>query len=243
MYTHLDCIALRTTKVSDSKNLLSAWTRTHGRLTFSLPAGAGREARRRRALTAPLCTFACECDIRPGRDIHTVRDLRALPGSLAMQPSPTKTLSAQFIAETLDILLRRSEPDGALSDYIFDSVDRLGAMTDSRAVAAFHLIFLYQLTHHAGIAPDLSAWGSGAIFDMRDACFRNTAPLHADFIAGKECTAMMTIARADFESAARLPLDRHARKLALDKILRYYSIHLTSLGSLKSLEILRSMAD
>ncbi|MDE5662357.1 MAG: recombination protein O N-terminal domain-containing protein, partial [Muribaculaceae bacterium] len=51
MYTHLDCIALRTTKVSDSKNLLSAWTRTHGRLTFSLPAGAGREARRRRALT------------------------------------------------------------------------------------------------------------------------------------------------------------------------------------------------
>ncbi len=39
MYTSVDCIALRTTRLSDSRNLLSAWERKLGRLTFAMPSG------------------------------------------------------------------------------------------------------------------------------------------------------------------------------------------------------------
>ena len=44
MYEHLECIALRTTRISDSKSLLSVWERTHGRLT--LPYRPARRVRR-----------------------------------------------------------------------------------------------------------------------------------------------------------------------------------------------------
>ena len=60
MYEPLECIALRTTRISDSKSLLSVWERTRGRLTFAIPAGASREARRRRALRCTTLTVAAE---------------------------------------------------------------------------------------------------------------------------------------------------------------------------------------
>ncbi|MBP3537467.1 MAG: recombination protein O N-terminal domain-containing protein, partial [Muribaculaceae bacterium] len=74
MLTPVHCIALRTVRLSDSRNLLSAWSREAGRITFAIPAGATREARRRKAMTSPLAFFEGIADIRDNRDIQTVRD-------------------------------------------------------------------------------------------------------------------------------------------------------------------------
>ncbi|MCH5221056.1 MAG: DNA repair protein RecO C-terminal domain-containing protein [Muribaculaceae bacterium] len=241
MYTHLDCIALRTVKVSDSKNLLSAWSRQLGRVTFSMPAGTGREARRRMALTAPMCVFEGECDVKPDREILSIRDLKAAPDSLALTSSMLKTFTAIFLAEVLDILLKRSEADARLSDFLFDSVRVFAKETDQKAIAAFHLIFLYQLTHYAGIGPQLEGWHRGSIFDIRDGRFRNSAPLHQDFLQGKECVALMALSRSSYATASMLPFNRTVRNRVLDYIMQYYTIHLASLASIKSLDILREI--
>ncbi len=243
MYTPLVCIALRTVKLSDSKNLLSAWSRELGRVTFAVPAAVSREGRRRRALTAPLCVVEGVSDIRPGRDILSIRDVRALPASLALSPSPAKVVTAMFLAEALDVLLRRSQPDSTLSDFLFGSVEALAALDDARAVANFHLVFLFRLTHFAGIAPQLKDYRRGTLFDLREARFRSTAPLHADFLRGDECTVLMALSRADYASACHLPLDRYGRRRALDLVLSYYSLHLSPLASLKSLDVLREFGE
>ena len=216
MFTPVVCIALRTVKLNDSKNLLSAWCRELGRVTFAVPSAISREGRRRRALTAPMCVFEGVSDIRPGRDIQTVRDVRAVPSSLALNPSPAKLVTAMFLAEVLDLLLRRSQADEPLSDFLFGSAEALSVLDDPRAVANFHLVFMYRLAHFAGIGPELYGYSRGSVFDMREARFRPTVPLHADFLRGDECTVLMALSRADYVSAARLPLDRQGRRAALD---------------------------
>lgn len=242
MYSHLDCIALRTIKLSDSKNLLSAWSRQLGRITFSFPAGQGREARRRRALCPPLAIFSGVSDIKPGREVLSLRDLSAAPGTIAISSSPAKNLSAMFLAEVLDILLRHSDSaDAALSDFLFGSVEALGALTDPTAIANFHIIFLYRLSHFAGIEPQLEGWNTHAIFDLREGRFRTSLPFHRDFLQGRENTMLMAISRADYRNAHRLPLSRDDRRRALDVILQYFSFHLTPVGNLHSLEILREL--
>ena len=205
MYQHLECIALRTVKVSDSKSLLSAWTRQLGRVSFSIPAGAGREARRRRA----LC-------------------------------SPAKSIIAIFLSGVLDLLLRRSEPDEALSDFLFSSIEAFAAITDNSCTASFHIIFLYHLTLYAGIGPDADTYIPGCVFDLREGMFRTTAPLHPDFIAGEECSYFASLASARYDTPLHIPAP--IRRHLLDFLLTYYSLHLMSFSSLKSLEILRDMA-
>lgn len=239
MYRNLHCIALRTVRHSDSKNLLSAWSREAGRLSFAIPAGSGREAARRRSLTSPLAFFEGVSDLKPGREIYSIRDVRPGPGSLAMEASPVKTMTAMFLAEFLDLMLRRSEADESLSDFLFDSLREFAAMTDAASIANFHLVFIYRLTIPAGIEPQTDA--PGTIFDLRDGSFRMARPLHDDWLAPDESECLRRLARVHYNNAAEAGLDRAMRNRLLDSLLRYYSIHLLPLTKLKSLEILRAL--
>lgn len=240
MLLPVECISLRTVRLSDSKNLLSVWSRQAGRLTFAVPAGNSREARRRRAFTSPLGTFEGVCDLRPDRDIQSVRDVMPMPGSIAMGGTPLHGLTAFFLADALDVVLRRSAPDEALSDFLFDSLAVFAAL-GGRAAANFHLLFLFGLAHYAGIEPDTGDYAPGRVFDMREGRFRLSAPLHSDYIEGREARLMVMLSRATYASAAHLPFDRDGRRRALDLILQYFTLHLAPLNKLKSLDILRSI--
>ncbi len=241
MFTSIHCIALRTVRHSDSKNILSAWSRELGRVSFLVPAGAGREARRRRALSVPLAMFEGECDVRPGRELLTVRDVRPMPGSVALDCDPAKGFVALFLAEALDLLLRRSERDFVLSDFLFGSLGRFGALTSAPATANFHLVFLYQLTGPLGIRPDASQWRQGYVFDMRDGLFRPSAPNHRDYLPPSEAAELPRIDRLNYRNMHLWRLNRESRNEILDCLLRYYAIHLAPLTSLRSLDVLRTL--
>lgn len=240
MLTPVHCIALRTVRLSDSKNLLSVWSREAGRLTFAVPAGSGREARRRRAITAPLGTFEGVCDIRPDREIHSVRDVMPMAGSAAMNLSPVQGLTSLFLAEVLDRLLSACSPEPGLNDYLFESLE-LFPNLKGRAAANFHLLFLFGLTYFTGIAPDLSEYAGGAVFDLRDGRFRTSAPVHGDCVDGDAARILVLMANTPYSKGGRLPLGREERNRTLDLILHYYSLHLAPLESIKSLEILRKL--
>lgn len=240
MYEHLECIALRTVKLNDSKNLLSAWTRQYGRVTFSMPAGAGREARRRRALTSPLCRFEGECDFRSGREVLSLRDFQMSEGSLAFEMSPVKGIMAMFLGQALDLLLKQGQNEESLSAFLFDSVRALEQMSDSKALSTFHLVFLYRFMHFVGIAPELDNRTPGAVFDMRQGRFSTTYPLHPDFLYGRQVTALLALSRARY--GTHLPLDHPGRRQALDLLLDFYAMHLYDLRHISSLDIIRQLS-
>lgn len=240
MDTRLECIALRTVRVNDSRDLLSVWTRSHGRLTFAVPSGSGKGARRRRALTVPLAMFECVADLRPGAEIAYARDIAPLPYSLAYDASPLKGISAAFVAEALDLLLRRATPSDALSDYLDDSL-RVFAASRPAATVNFHLLLLAGLTRYAGIEPDLSAISPTAVFDLREGICRPARPLHPDFVDGRGLRVLEALLRTPVRLGSLLHLGSEGRRAALDAILLYYACHLAPLSSLKSLEVLRSL--
>lgn len=241
MNTHLHCIALRSTAVSDSRTLLSVWTREHGRLTLAFPAGSSREGRRRRALALPMAMFEGSADVRPGREIISMRDFLPMPGSLAVAvPEVPRLMVATFLAEVLDSLLRRSAPDKSLSDFLFASAQALAAIP-AEDVPNFHLVFLARFTRPAGIMPDLGGCSRMAVFDMRDACYRSSAPMHSDYIEAGPARLVRTLVMADYGNMGHIKLTRQQRREALGHILAYLSIHMGALPPLRSLDVLHSL--
>lgn len=241
MFTQLHCIALRTVRHSDSRNIVTAWTREAGLMAFAFPAGAGREARRRKAITSPLALFEGVSDIRAGKDIQSMRDVRPLPGSIAMCQDHLRNMQAMFISEVLDVLLRRTAPDDSLSDFLFATVEFLATPLRPAAVANFHILFLYTLAFHAGIAPDTDNMSPGYVFDMREGRFAATPPLHADYIMPAESAFLGVLNRLGFRTLHLLRLSREDRNRILDYILRYYAIHLAPLTGLRTLAVFREM--
>lgn len=233
-------IALRTIKYNDRHSILSTFSLERGSLSFLVPAGNGREASRRRALLMPLSIVECAADFRPGRDIHTMSDPRLMAPLANLRMSPLKSALTLFIAEVLVSLLRESHADAAMWGFIEDSILTLDALSDSRT-ANFHICFLCRLGHFLGIAPDTTTFSDGKVFDMIDGTFRASFPSHKEFLVGREAAVVATLFRLSFSDMHLLRLSRSERNAMLDGILRYYSLHIAPLDSLRSLDVLRAL--
>lgn len=240
MYETLHCIALRTIRYSDSRSILSAWTAERGFVSFAMPAGNGREANRRKALTMPLAAFEGICDIKPGRDVMFIKDLKPMHISMSTVGDPAKLAVALFLAEVYEKLLRTSQRDDSLSLTVFDTVNALNA-AGRRGVANFTLWALYRLTVPLGIEPDMSEWSQGALFDMEGAGWMKTTPQNNMHLDASEGMAVRLLSRMTCENIEKIRLTREDRRKILDGILRYYDIHYCKLTPLNSLEIVREL--
>ncbi len=240
MFETLHCIALRTVRYSDSRSILSAWTAERGFMSFALPAGKSREASRRPAPTMPLSAFAGDCDIRPGRDISFIRDIKPMEVGMAMISDPAKLAMALFLAEVFERLLRNTQRDDALSLTIFDTLDALNH-AGPRGVANFALWTLYRLTAPLGIAPDMSQWRQGSLFDIESARWTLTGLTGAGVDAARESAAARLLSRMTRDNIERLRLTRDDRRRMLDGLLRYYEIHFIRLTPLHSLDVVKEL--
>ena len=234
----LHIVALRTIRHSDRHSILTAYSREAGRVAFAIPAGAGREAARRRALLMPLGLVECVADMKPGRDVHLMHEPRAIRALHGIGCHPVKNAVALFVAEVLDALLREGAPDELLFDYIAGSVAALDGR-EPRETANFHLCFLFGLGRFLGIEPDVSGCREGAVFDMRDGCYRMSVPMHSNYLTGDAAGSVALLSRMNYGNMHRFRLTRAERNATLDSILAYYSLHYAALGSLKSLDVLR----
>ena len=238
MYENLDCIALRTVRYSDRHNILTAYSRQRGKVVMTLPAGGGKPAARARALTQPLSVFQCVADVRPGREIMQVRDIRHA-GISPLEGAVRSTLGL-FIADMLAALLREPQCDEALFDYVV-YMERYISAVSGTALANAHICFLLHLQHFMGIEPVWGTYAPGHVFDMSDGIFRMSPPIHGNWLPSGEAAAAWRLRRMNPRTSALFAMSHSERNLILDRLIRYYHIHFPGLSSVSSLEVLRSI--
>lgn len=237
---NLHFIALKATKHSDTQSILAAYSRELGRVSFALPAGAGKAAVRMRALTMPLSLVECASDPRPGREILPMRQAVQAVALPELHTDPFKQMVAMFLSEVLAAVLPGGGPDQGMYDFLEASVRILEA-ADSRQTANFHICFLYNLGRRLGIEPDVSTYVEGSILDMADGTWRLTAPLHRDYLLPEASALAWRLSRMTFANMDHFRFNRNERNAILDGILEYFSIHYVSMRRLRSLDILRSL--
>lgn len=239
MFQPLHCVALRTIKYNDRNSILSVYSLEMGRLSFLVPAGNGREANRRRAMFMPLSIFECVASIKPGRELHTMRNPRVMVPLHGLHSHPMKGAVAIFVADVLNAVLRESQSDNATFAFLVDAITRFDVMTEG--VANFHLCFLYRLGRFIGIEPDVSTYRDGAVFDMQEGRFRMTPPLHHKYLMSDDARVVALLSRITYDNLRYFKFNRTQRNDLLDKILEYYTIHYSSLSQMQSLDVLRAL--
>ncbi len=240
METLLHCISLRVVKHSDTSSIATVWTRERGRMAMSVSAGPGPAARRSRALMMPFSVFECVGHLQPGREIIRVSDVRPYGAGNASADDPIKNVVAMFLGDFLYAVLRESQPDAGLTDFIFGNVALMKNLSGG-ALANFHLYFLYRLSEFLGIAPDTGTYARGRFFDMTEGVFTAAAPVSKGAVAPGPAKMVWVLSRLTPGDLGKLRLSRGARNEMLDRILDYYGMHHTSLSSMSSLQILRTV--
>lgn len=239
MYRNLQCVILRSVRYNDRHTIVTAYSRQEGRVSFLTPAGQGREALRRKALLMPLSCVDCVVDMRPGRELLTMRDV-SRPGGFDFSDNPLKSVIALFIADFLNATLRERQPEESLFSFIVDAIDCLGKVNGT-ALANFHIAFMVSLQRYLGIEPDFSTYKRGRVFDMVDGVFRSTAPIHGKFLDREEAAEAYLLSRITMRNMGLFRFNRDQRNRVVDVILDFYSMHLENIRDLQSLEVVRSL--
>ncbi|MDE5638030.1 MAG: DNA repair protein RecO, partial [Alistipes sp.] len=138
-------IVLHTLKYGESGMVVYMLTDTGGRRTYMVQGVRSSHGRgSKMALFQPMFALEYEglespkMEMHRFREVHSAMVLRSLPFDVR------KSTIALFMAEVLYRLVRESEPNGALFDFVWGSVEALDRMTEG--VANFHLWFLANLS-------------------------------------------------------------------------------------------------
>lgn len=242
MYQQLHAIVLRVVRHSDTRLIVTAYTKEAGRLAFAVADSSTPAGRRRRAMLMPLALVECVGDLRPGREIHRLRDLRLSEPLADIRMNPAKSAVAMLLADVLAAALREPQPDGLLYDFLASSILRLDAST--LGVANFHLCFLIRLQALLGIEPDLSGYRSGRVLDMAGGTLVDRAYVAmpaGDVLSEADTVVAMALSRMNWRNMHLFRFNRDQRNAILDVILKYYTLHDVTMTSLRSLATLRQL--
>lgn len=171
-------------------------------------------------------------------DMHRFRELRS---GIVLQSTPfdvRKSTMALFMAEVLYRLVRESEPNEALFDFVWGSVAALDAMDEG--VANFHLWFLANLSRFLGFSP-AGEYRSGAMFDMKEGAFTTIPPGHSAVMDASNAEILRDLLECDVRYLAEIGLNRKQRVEFLDSMMRYYGYHLEAIHAVRSIRILQEV--
>ncbi|MBO4870995.1 MAG: DNA repair protein RecO [Muribaculaceae bacterium] len=239
MYEKLKGIVLATIKYSDRHNIVHIYTDSRGRMAFAVPIGNTRGARMRNAMLMPLSLVRFEARITAGRELSSLHDLqRAYPLS-SLYGDPAKSAVAMFVGEVLSHVIQEQESNMALFRYIEAAVMTLEEL--EQGVANFHICFLYHLGAHLGIQPDMDTYQEGAWFDMDGGVFSRVPAGGQHWMRPNEAAALYLISRMTFRNLHLFKFNREQRNEVLDTMLGYYRLHNSTLGSLRSPDILKQL--
>lgn len=242
MYRRIQAIALKTVKYSDKNSILTVWTADSGRMSLLISDSAGRESRRRRALTMPMSVLECEVDMRAGREVLPVREMRASMVTPSVSANPVKASIAMFMAEVVLTVFRDTAASDAVTWHLLtQAVAMLDKTSSSAALANFPLWFMARMAVAGGIEPDTSGARTGWVFDMTEGIFRPAPPAGGVWLGGDQARLAAMLTRLPARHLSLLRISGTVRREALDMTIRYFGMHHLPLTSLKSLPVLHAL--
>ena len=233
------CITLNSVKYNDSRSIVNCLSRACGRVPLFVNDGNSPAARRRRAIMLPGSAFVCILDIRENRSLQSLRDI--MPVRIMHLDNPVVSAITLFACDFLATILRDSQPDPLLYDFVDEFFAHISSSPHSIANAP--IAFLFLLQHFMGIAPDSASYAPGFCFDFASGSFIPAPRANSQWLDASQAASLFSLSRINLRNMHLFPLSRHDRNAILDLLLQYYSTHFGAIRNLRSLPILRALFD
>ncbi len=232
-------LVLHTIKYTDNSVISHIYTEAFGRLSFLLSGTRGKKSSVRINLLQHLSILEMEVYIKQARDLQRVKEIKIHESFSSIPYDPVKNAVALFLAEVLYRTLQEQESNLPLFSYLLNSVKIFDL--SERGYASFHLLFLVGLTRHLGFFPRNNYTSSREYFDIENAVFTETRPLHPYFLAPPASRFLPVLMGFSFEEMDKVKLNGAMRNILLTGILDFYRFHLPGMGQVKSLSVLKEV--
>lgn len=173
------------------------------------------------ALFQPLTLLDMVVYHRENANINRIREVKCIYPSYALSTDIRKATISMFICEILNKTVKEQAQPGEIFSFIFNSVLTLDHQAEN--YENFHLLFLIKLSRYLGFGAYTASQIGGTRLPDPDTEQTLDALLQADYT-----TPVGTITSA-------------RRREILEAILGFYAEHVESLGTVKSVQVLRDL--
>lgn len=234
-------IVLHSIPYNDKYSIIYMYTEAFGRASYLVSRGRGKKSAVSRSLFMPLSVVEMEVEHLAKRDLHRIRETKLCFPLTDLFCNPVKNMLALFLSEVLFRVVKETEPDPRLFDYLCESIQLLEIV--EAGVANFHLVFLLRLLYYMGVYPNADSYVPGSYFDMQNGVFIDHIPMHRHYLNREESTIFARLLKISFENMSVYTFSRKDRISVINRIFEYYRLHLPEFPEIKSLAVMQSLFD
>ena len=231
-------VVLNTVKYGDRGLIVQLLTSSHGRQSYMVQGVGSRRAGQKMALFQPMFALEFEGLESSKMQMHRFGEVHT---GVVLQSTPfdvKKSTIALFMAEVLHRLVKESEANEMLFDFVWGSIEALDAATEG--VANFHLWFLSHLCRLLGFSPG-NEYMPDAWFNIAEGLYTLQEPPREYRISQENALILRDMLECDVRYLSEVGLNRHQRVDFLDALLAYYAYHLDTIHSVQSIRILQEV--
>jgi len=231
MFRSIEAIVLQLISHKDHSAIAKFFTRDSGLTACWISSLHGKSSGIRSSSLQPLTIVNTVITQRETRQLLTLKEVQVSFFPSNIYNTIEKSAIAIFIAELLSHIIKESETDEALFDFLKESILLLDSTTEK--CANFHLVFMLNLANHLGLLPKSSFSAQTPYLDLEEGIYQAHTPMHKAFLYPGESEYISKLSAVDMTSFATIAISPALRKNILHGLLKYFEIH-TGMSPLKS---------
>lgn len=230
-------IALHTVRYGESSLIAYLYTEEFGRISVMVNGAYGKGKSAKKAIYfQPLNIIDVVYYPAKNHGLGRLKEVSVSTANTSLHLKPVKSAIGLFLGEIIYRAIREEESNTRLFRYLELSIQTLDIM--EQGTANFHLIFLAHLTRYLGFYPNGNYSEHTPYFDYKSGLFIGSEPAHPFFFAREHSQTLSAALGISYSNALQIHLNGKQRNEFLSHMLRFYTYHMETMQSLKSLEIL-----
>lgn len=213
-------IVFRFTKYGESSIIVTIFTELFGIQTYIVNGIRSKNSKGKIALFQPLTLLDLVVYYKENANIKRIKEVKCAHQYQALTTDIRKSIIAIFISEMLNKTVKDETHAQEIFEFLFHALMLLDHQQNS--VENFHLVFLIKLSRFLG-------FGAHQADEI----------LGARMLNSEEEAILKNLLQADFTE--HIVMTNVQRRNLLEAILRFYTLHIESLGEIKSVQVLRDI--
>lgn len=260
LYLHLEManitdktlgIVLNTIPINDHTQFVHIYTEMLGKITCRVPLTThGKRATQLRTMLTPMTMLDLVLsgindtspNVTSSNSILQIKEANIVSSPYMWTlAQPEKLTQCLFMAELINHTVREIEANTALWQFITGS---LGVLENTDQDSAnFHLVFTIGLIRQLGFSIDANGYVPGLLFDMIEGAFTPGPIYHPIYLNQESAKWFHKLLILDYRNMGSLQLNRLQRAALLDMELAFLNQHIPEMGTIRSIEVLKTVFD
>lgn len=225
-------------KYGESSVIAHIYTENRGRQSFIFKGIRSAKSKMRANLLQPLFIVDLEAYYKESRDLHIVKEM-SLYRTFSFPYDIRKSSQAIFLAEVLYKTLKEEILNTELFEFLVNSIEYFDLSDEG--TSNFHIFFMVKLLRYLGILPSHRENNEVLYFNMMEGNYQSVIPDHPEYLEPFETRFLQYLLSAGYPNLSRLKMNHNDRHVILERLIRFYSIHIEGVEKLKSYQVLKEV--